>query len=265
MNKIAIILVILLVSILSVKSIMVEDIFAAVSTQRHPLKKLENADSLITRKLELSTKEVSKPQPQKKTEPVLPNSILLDVPILNQLDQPQLYNGCEVTSLAMLLNFHGIQVTKNTLAANIATVPLDYSNNLHGNPSVGFVGDMVGGPGLGVYNGPVFDLAKKYVGDKAVNLTDHPFTDILKKVGQGLPVWIITTSNFVPVSDFQQWNTPQGTIQVTYSEHSVVITGYDQNYIYVNDPYGVKNRKVDRTDFIKAWDQMGQQAIVIEK
>ncbi|MEH7352071.1 C39 family peptidase [Neobacillus drentensis] len=198
-------------------------------------------------------------------EPIFPDSMLLDVPLFNQMDQPKLYNGCEVTSLAMVLNYHGIKVTKNELAKNIKTVPLTYQNGKKGNPNVGFVGDMENGPGLAVYNKPVFELAQKYTGDRAVNLTNSSFNDLLKKVGQGLPVWIITTNNFSPVSNFQTWDTPQGKIDITFSEHSVVITGYDENYIYVNDPYGEKNKKLNRENFIKAWDQMGKQAIVIEK
>ncbi|MCL6574178.1 MAG: C39 family peptidase [Bacillus sp. (in: Bacteria)] len=199
-----------------------------------------------------------------REEPILADSKLLDVPLLNQMDNPQLYNGCEVTSLAMILNYDGVKVTKNELAKQITTVPLTYSNGQKGNPNEGFVGDMASGPGLGVYNGPVFELAKKYVGDRAVNLTNSSFTDILMKVSQGLPVWIITTTSFAPVSVFQTWNTPLGEIKITYSEHSVAITGYDENSIYVNDPYGEKNKKVDRATFIKAWEQMGKQAIVIE-
>lgn len=198
-------------------------------------------------------------------EPILPKSKMLDVPLLKQMDQPMLYNGCEVTSLAMILNYHGVKVTKNELAGKIKTVPLTYQNGLKGNPNSGFVGNMAKGPGLGAYNGPVYDLAKKYVGDRAVNLTNNPFPDLLKKVSQGLPVWIITTTHFAPVTEFEQWITPQGKMEITFSMHSVAITGYDEKYIYVNDPYGVKNRKCDRQSFIKAWEQMGKQAIVIEK
>jgi uncharacterized protein YvpB len=188
----------------------------------------------------------------------------LDVPLINQLTAPQLYNGCEVTSLAMVLNYNGYPVTKNELAEKIKTVPLNYNNGLKGNPNEGFVGNMEVGPGYGVYNGPIYDLAKEYAGNKVVNLTNSPFTDLLKEVSNGQPVWVITTINFEPVSDFEEWPTPQGTISVTFSEHSVVITGYDENFIYVNDPYGDKNKKLDRDSFEKAWEQMGSQAIVIE-
>ncbi|MCQ6281507.1 C39 family peptidase [Bacillus sp. EB600] len=198
-------------------------------------------------------------------QPILLESKLLDIPLINQLDPPGLYNGCEVTSLAMILNYNGYTVTKNELASKIKTVPLNYKNGLKGNPNEGFVGDMVDGPGYGAYNGPIYDLAKEYAGDNVVNLTSSPFTDLLKQVSGGQPVWVITTTSFSPVSGFEKWSTPQGTIEITFSEHSAVITGYDENFIYVNDPYGHKNRKLDRDNFEKAWEQMGSQAIVIEE
>lgn len=198
---------------------------------------------------------------ESKNLPPLPDHILLDVPLLKQMDAPRLYNGCEVTSLAMLLNYHGFNVSKNELAQKIKRVPLNEPQNLKGNPNEGFVGNMEDGPGLGVYHGPIVDLARKYAGKRVIDLTNQPFSKIINKVAHGNPVWIITTTRFGPVSVFEEWKTPQGTIKITFSQHSVVITGYDEDYIYINDPYGFKNRKLDREDFIKAWEQMGNQAV----
>ncbi len=247
MKKIFFVIVILTMSYIIAKGIL------AVKTAGALPEIFAEETPLVKREVEL-----------KKDGPILPDSKLLDVPLINQMDKPLLYNGCEVTSLAMILNYNGINVTKNELANNIKTVPFTYNDGKKGNPNVGFVGDMAHGPGLGVYNGPVFELAQKYAGEKAINLTNSPFTDLLKKVSQGHPVWIITTSSFAPVAAFQTWDTPQGKIDITFSEHSSVITGYDENYIYVNNPYGEKNQKLPRTAFIKAWEQMGKQAIVVE-
>ncbi|MFJ5716144.1 C39 family peptidase [Neobacillus sp. NPDC093127] len=249
MKKLLIFIIILVITFISTKTIF------AVKSNQSAIVRLKEAAQLKMREVNILKKEV----------PSLPDSILLDVPLLNQMDKPKLYNGCEVTSLAMILNYHGVKVTKNELAEKIKTVPLTYSNGKKGNPNAGFVGDMAQGPGLGVYNGPILELAQKYVGDRAVNLTNQPFDDLINEVGQGLPVWIITTSSFAPVSVFQTWDTPQGKIDITFSEHSVAITGYDENYIYINDPYGEKNKKLNKDSFIKAWEQMGKQAIVIKK
>jgi uncharacterized protein YvpB len=187
--------------------------------------------------------------------------MLLDVPLLNQMDSPQLYNGCEVTSLAMILNYKGILVTKNQLAQEIVRVPLNYNSGENGNPNTGFVGNMEVGPGLGVYHEPIFKLAQKYL--NAADLTNSSFDQLLKEVANGDPVWVITTSTFAPVTEFETWQTPEGTVDITYQMHSVVITGYDSTNIYINNPYGTKNQKVDRESFIQAWEQMGKQAVVL--
>jgi len=189
---------------------------------------------------------------------------ILDAPLINQMSSPRLYNGCEVTSLAMLLNANGIKVTKNELANQIKRVPLTYDNGLHGNPNVGFVGNMENGPGLGVNHGPIYDLAKKYAGNKVKDITNHSFDEIIKNIQAGHPVWVIINTKFQPISNFTEWNTPQGKVRITYSCHSVLITGYDKQHIYVNDPYGTKNKQLDRDQFIKAWEQMGKQAIVMK-
>ncbi|MBT2654823.1 C39 family peptidase [Bacillus sp. ISL-18] len=243
----------ILIGILLLSAVGVRTIYAVVS-ERQAAAKVWEAVPLKVREVELQAKEA----------PKLPDSIILDVPLIKQMDAPLLYNGCEVTSLAMILNYASIKVTKNELAEQIKTVPFTYSNGKKGNPNIGFVGDMAHGPGLGVYNGPVFELTKKYAGDRAVNLTGKPFSDILKEVGQGHPVWIITTSSFAPISVFQTWDTPQGKVKITFREHSVAVTGYDENSIYINNPYGGKNMKLNRENFIKAWEQMGKQAIFIK-
>ncbi|MCY8307515.1 C39 family peptidase [Bacillus vallismortis] len=189
----------------------------------------------------------------------------LNVVLYNQMDAPRLYNGCEVTSLAMVLNYAGYDVTKNTLANQIATVPLTYSSGLKGDPNDGFVGDMANGPGLGVYHGPIYQLAKTYAGDKVSDLTGKNISAVYQQLEKGNPVWVITTASLAPVDNMQTWKTPNGTIDITFSVHSVAVTGYDEKYVYLNDPYGYKNRKTDRTSFENAWEQMGSQAIVIQK
>lgn len=210
----------------------------------------------VASKIELLSEKSAEKSP-------LPKEIILDVPLLMQMDAPRLYNGCEVTSLAMLLQYEGLSVSKNELAMKITRVPLKYQDGKNGNPNVGFVGNMEDGPGLGVYHGPIFKLAQTYVNNRAEDLTKQPFSTVIEKVAKGSPVWVITTGTFAPTTEIKNWVTPQGTVDITYKMHSVVITGFDQESIYINDPYGGKNKKVNRENFIKAWEQMGSQAIVI--
>lgn len=194
--------------------------------------------------------------------------VLLNIPVISQL--PDLPRGCEVTSLAMLLNNAGVSISKMELAQKIAKdhTPLKIANGVtyFGNPNDGFVGNMYnfGKPGFGVYHKPIADLAAKYLPGKIKDLTGTDFQELKTHLSDGRPVWIIINTKYqkLPENLFQTWNTPTGPVNITYKEHSVLITGYDPQFIYFNDPLtGEKNKKAPIKDFEESWVQMGKQAI----
>jgi len=195
-------------------------------------------------------------------------SHLLDVPIVSQL--PELPRGCEVTSLAMLLAHAGVIIDKMELALNIKKDLTPYEEKdgkiYFGHPNNGFVGDMYNkkNPGLGVYYKPIMELAEQYLPGRMIDLTGEEFFTIEKRVSEGFPVWVIINTRYqrLPEKEFITWQTPEGPTEITYREHAAVITGFDASYVYVNDPLTVeKNKQVPKDDFIKAWVQMGRQAI----
>lgn len=195
-------------------------------------------------------------------------AVQLNAPLIGQ--HPELPRGCEVTSLAMLLQYHQINVSKMELAKKVNRQPYKYTKDgttLFGNPYHGFLGDMYSfsNPGYGVYHGPIAELAKTYVGDRVLDFTGNSFDDILKHVNENRPVWIITNTTYKKLDDskFRTWNTAQGEIQITMKEHSVLVTGYDQEFIYFNDPTTGAVEKAPVNDFREAWEQMGQQAVTI--
>ena len=199
-------------------------------------------------------------------EEALPESVILSgVPHVAQ--NPELPRGCEVTSLAMLLNYVGIPVDKLTLAEQVAKddTPLSRENGVttYGSPNRGFVGSMTNmrENGLGVYHGPIFDLLKAYC-PGAVDATDCGFDAVRYYLSKGRPVWVIVTSSFrvLPESAFETWQTADGELRITYSEHSVLLTGYDEAFVYFNDPLGGEG-KAARAAFTAAWEQMGGQAV----
>jgi uncharacterized protein YvpB len=118
-------------------------------------------------------------------------------------------------------------------------------------------------PGLGVYHGPIAELSSQYT-DRTLDLTGASLNDILYLVSIGKPVWVINTSifNTVPKEYWKTWITPNGKMQITQKEHSVVITGYDESYIYIANPLG-SSEKVSIENFKAGWEQMGNQAVVI--
>ncbi|MDQ1004463.1 uncharacterized protein YvpB [Neobacillus niacini] len=196
-------------------------------------------------------------------EPIMKEIILLRVPALQQF--PELPRGCEVTSLAMLLNFAGVSVDKLTLADEIPKVPY-FSDGYFGNPNQGFVGNMYtyNQPGLGVYHEVIEDLASQYLPGQIDNLTGDHFSSVQKKLNAGKPVWVIVGSTFafLPEEQWETWITKDGEINITRRMHSVLVTGYDENNVYFNDPfYPDQNQSANFESFVTSWTQFGSQAI----
>lgn len=204
---------------------------------------------------------VSRPAEEQTAE-----QMMIDAPHISQ--KPELMRGCEVTTLAMLLQDAGVSVDKMTLSEEIKRVPFE-ENGVRGNIHEGFVGNMqtMDEPGLGVYHEPVAELAENYLPGKIKDMTGESFDSVLKQVEDGRPVWVIVTSTFdkLPESEWETWETESGPVKVTYSMHSVLVTGFDEENLYVNDPLDKKNRKLPREEFIAGWEQIGKQAITYEE
>lgn len=193
--------------------------------------------------------------------------ILLDVPIIAQ--KPELDNGCEVTSLAMLLQYAGVDVDKMALAEEIrkddTPVVYDEAGSIQswGNPEKGFVGDITGNQiGFGVYTGPVLELLNQYLSGRGKDLSGQPFEALLEKIDEGKPVIVWVTSEFEVPEEFTEWESGSGTIKITFDEHAVLLVGYDDTFCYINNPYnGKKNQQVNKENFTEVWDSMGSMAI----
>jgi len=198
----------------------------------------------------------------------LKDEVLLEAPLI--LQYPELPRGCEVTSLAMLLNYSGLYINKMELASKIKKDPSEYqvvNGRTHfGNPDYGFVGDMysLSNPGFGVYHGPIFELLSSYLPGQAIDLTGAVFEDLFYFLNKEIPVWVIINTRFAELSprEFEVWYTSYGPIQITYRQHAVLLTGFDAEYVYFNNPLSSqKNQRVAIETFKKGWIQMGSQAI----
>ena len=203
----------------------------------------------------------------------LAEEVILDVPVVKQY--PELPRGCEVTSLTMILNYMGVDIDKLELAEKVKKDPTPYDKNkdgkiTFGNPYDGFVGDMYNlkNEGYGVYHGPIAKLAEEYMPNQVIDFTGVDFDILLHLVAEDMPVWVVANSiyKYLPEEMFEMWHTPTGIVKITYREHAVVITGYSNGYVYINDPLkSNKNIKVNKAEFVEAWTQMGSQAVVIYK
>lgn len=213
--------------------------------------------------------KASKEQQQTETEnsnDSRESKVKLDAPHISQL--PELERGCEVTTLAMLLQHAGKDVGKMELSKEIDRVPFE-RDGMRGHPGEGFVGNMktLDEPGLGVYHGPVAELGEAYLPGRILDLTREEFKEVEKHIADGRPVWVLVPSTFavVPEKHWETWNTKKGKEKITYKWHSVLVTGFDDKNVYVNDPLGDKNDKLPKEEFVAGWEQFGKQAITYKR
>jgi uncharacterized protein YvpB len=208
--------------------------------------------------------EVPVPTPTPEPEPI--RSARIDAPVVRQ--RPELPAGCEVTSLTMLLQYYGVSKTKMELAAEMPRDETPYVLNSDGsirywgNPNTGFVGDVTRkGRGFGIYHAGLMPLLSKYV-PTAIDITNKPFELYEQQIAKGIPVIVWTTIDYNLPSKWVTWDTPLGPIQTTMSEHAVLLVGYDENFVYINDPLsGKKDIQVDKQRFIQTWEALGNQGL----
>lgn len=194
-------------------------------------------------------------------------SIILDVPIIKQ--NPELKYGCEVTSLAMVLTHAGIKTDKLKLADELPKdgdpVKKNESGDIirWGNPDHGFVGDITGqSAGYAVYAGPLEKLMNQYMQNRTVNLTRKSFDEVLAQVKKGRPVILWTTGDYKVPDRWESWKHGNEKINTPLDLHAVVLVGFDNEHLYINDPLtGKKEHKTKKDSFLESWKALGQQAL----
>lgn len=180
---------------------------------------------------------------------------------------PELPTGCEATTIAMMLNWAGIDIRKEDVAKALPKEPIPtYQNGeyIGGNPNVGFLGDPFSENGYGVLHEPVLHLLNQYLPEKAMNLTGTSFEKILSTVDLGIPVMVWVTRNLKEPILSDTWRDPRGNnIRWFTPQHTMLLTGYSQNEVIANDPETGLTTRYPRNLFQKRWIQMGSQAVAI--
>lgn len=194
-------------------------------------------------------------------------SAMVNVVLIKQ--NPELRYGCEVTSLAMVLNYAGVKTNKMDLYRLIQKDPDPLVRSPRGdilkwgNPADGFVGDMTGKrAGYAVFDKPMVALINQKLPGRAVNLTNLPFENVLEHVSKGYPVVVWTTGDYRLPDRWEGWYHGTQFIKTPLDLHAVVLVGYDANFVYLNDPLsGRKQVKVGKEQFISSWKALQSRAV----
>lgn len=190
--------------------------------------------------------------------------VVLDVDHISQ--NPTLPNGCEITSLATVLNYLGYDVSKETLADQYLPKAAAGEANFYEE----FVGNPRSKDAYGCYAGAIVNAANAYLAavgseQRAYDYTGSLMQDILGVVRNGTPVVVWATAYMEEDPGYTtQWIVDGEYLVWKANLHCVVLIGYDTNEgtVIVSDPMrGIEEYDMDT--FVKRFRQFYSQAVVI--
>ncbi len=195
-----------------------------------------------------------------------------EVPYLNQisLGYP---TGCEAVSATMVLKYKGYKVSVKNIIDNTKSGSKKYKGNdgnwYGGNPFEEFVGRPnlgLGKGSYGVFAKPIASAMSNYAGGKVKNISGCSEKALLNHVSKGNPVvvWCVKNGGNLKNGVVWTYEDQSGTFQELIGEHCAVLIGYDEDYVYLNDPSAGQNVKQSRSKFMSNWKKLYQQAIVVE-
>ena len=178
--------------------------------------------------------------------------------ISNIVGHPQLYTlDCESRSAVDLAGYFGISINEK-----------DFLDKLphSADPETGFVGNVWDPMGqlpplsYGVYPGPIAALLKSY-GLQASEQRNMSFEILKSEIASGRPVMTWVTGNTDPGWGVKYTAPDNRQVVVAAFEHTVIVIGYNPNYVTILDENMIYQRTVNA--FLKSWAVLGNMAITI--
>jgi uncharacterized protein YvpB/LysM repeat protein len=171
---------------------------------------------------------------------------------------PQSYSlSCEARSAVDLATFWGLNIGETEFLQALPRTD---------DPETGYVGDPnaawgnIPPHGYGVHATPVAELLQAY-GMEAIGLNDLSWEDLRWQINAGHPVivWIIGAMwDGTPV-DYEASDGSHAIVAAF--EHTMILTGYDQDSVQVVDAYSGQYQTYPLNMFIKSWDVLGNMAV----
>lgn len=196
-----------------------------------------------------------------------------DVPQI--LQNPELPNGCEITSCCELLHFWGYPADKCDLADHY----LPRSEKWFGaDPDQVYMGDphredSTERCGFYCFAGPIVTAANHYLRDHqgmgsavtAVDITKATQPQLEQYLRDGFPFLFWASLHFADIG-FD----PRGRYQMENGNyhrlfqglHCMVCKGMDSTYYYLSDPLNFNDR-IEKAQFFKIYRQLGERAVVL--
>ena len=196
----------------------------------------------------------------------------LDVSLIYQ--KPELINGCEATSLTMLLRYYGYSIDKSILAYDY--IPREDFSAIDGarygsHPGTAYPGDPATRKGFYCYPKPIVTGANKFLSEQGTPLLAYDISgsseqDFAQHLRDGNPIMVWATLDYgsqLTYGNFT-WQLLDGKTYTPYSNlHCVVLVGVDDTCYQVCDPLN-GYMDVNRASFIDSYQALGSMAVVIK-
>jgi uncharacterized protein YvpB/LysM repeat protein len=165
--------------------------------------------------------------------------------------------SCEARSAVDWLAFWGISVSEEDFLSQLPRSD---------NPDRGFVGnvDDVWGSipphSYGVHAGPVAALLRQY-GLAAEAQRDLAWDDLRLEVAAGRPVIVWVIGQMWPGTPRSYTDDEDHNTIVASFEHTMLLTGYDESYVYVVDASSGLSETFGLQAFLDSWSVLGNMAV----
>jgi uncharacterized protein YvpB len=196
----------------------------------------------------------------------------VNIPVKTLMQKPELPNGCEITSLTAVLNYYHFNITKTKMSdVYLPKQPFSWKRHrLFGpDPNLAFSGNPRSRSGFFTYAPPIVTAANNYfkvVKGKyhGVNLTGNKKEAIIEQLKKGNPVVIWITLSLQKPKITYGWYlfSTNKYFAAPVNLHAVVLTGYDENKLFVMDPLRGQVT-YDKNMFFNSYVSLGSRAMVV--
>lgn len=197
----------------------------------------------------------------------------IGIPTVRQ--NPELPNGCEITTLTAVLTYHGIKTTKTKMADDyLPKEPFKFQEGkrIGPDPHQAYAGNpRNANGGWYAFAGPIVEASKKIIDDKGSrliteNVSGSSREEILSYMDQNIPVIVWVTLDLSPPILSGGWYI-DGTDEFHPSFtnlHTVVLDGWKGGEVTVMDPLkGLVTHPEDA--FFESYEALGSQAVIVKR
>ena len=200
---------------------------------------------------------------------IVANSVGVPLPLHQRFtpigQYPELPTGCEITALAMVLNFYGYPIDKCTLVDDYLETAPAWEADFH----EVFAGDPYSEYSYGCYAPAIVKAANRFLVQNSSSLrstecSGQPLENLFRFTDNGTPVMVWTTYQLWPGYYTDTWTANNGKTVTWYrNEHCMVLLGHTDTVVYLADPTYGKIMSYDKALFALRYEELFRQAVVI--